>query len=210
MAIESQGAKLEISGSSGAAVETMTATAGYPTLLTKENHGLTDGTIGTLSAFAGADAGLMNDKVVTVKYATDDTFCVDIDTTLKTLTAANGTITPLAYLEVGEITDFDGPSGSASVIDTTNLQSTAKEKLMGLPDEGQFSLTINRQPDDAGQLAVSAARKARTEKNFKLTLSDGSVLSFAGYVLGDTWSGGVDGKVSGSITIEISGAVSLT
>lgn len=209
MAIESQGAKLEISGSAGVAVTTMTATVGNPTILTKASHGLTNGTIGTLSAFAGADAALMNDEVVQVKYATEDTFAVDIDTTGKTLTAANGTITPLAYLEVGEITDFDGPSGSASVIDTTNLQSTAKEKLMGLPDEGQFSLTINRQPDDAGQLAVSAARAARTSRNFKLTLSDDSVLSFAGYVLGDTWSGGVDGKVSGSITIEISGAVTL-
>jgi hypothetical protein len=143
MAIESQGAKLEISGSTGAAVETMTATAGNPTILTKENHGLTNGTIGTLSAFAGADAALMNDKVVTVKYATDDTFAVDIDTTGKTLTAANGTITPLAYLEVGEITDFDGPSGSASVIDTTNLQSTAKESLWACPTKGSSAY---RQP----------------------------------------------------------------
>lgn len=210
MAIEAQGTKLEISGSSGDPVTTMTAAVGYPTVITKNAHGLTDGTIGTLSAFAGASAALMNTLVVTVKYATTNTFAVDIDTTGGTLTAANGTITPLAYLEVGEITDFDGPSGSASVIDTTNLQSTAKQKLMGLPDEGQFTLSINRQPDDTGQLAVSAARTARTLKNFKLTLSDDSVLSFAGYVLGDTWSGGVDGKVSGSITIEISGAVTLT
>jgi hypothetical protein len=210
MAIESQGTKLEISGSSGGAVETVTATVGYPTIITKASHGLTNGTIGTLSAFAGADAALMNGEVVIVKYVTTDTFAVDIDTTGKTLTAANGTITPLAYVEVGEITDFDGPSGSAAVIDKTNLASTAKEKMMGLPDEGQFTLSINRQPDNAGQLAVSAARTARTQKNFKITYSDGKVHSFAGYVLGDTWAGGVDGLVSGSITIEIDGAVTLT
>lgn len=210
MAIESQGTKLEISGSSGSAVETVTAAVGYPTVITKNAHGLTNGTIGTLSAFAGADAALMNGKVVIVKYVTTNTFAVDIDTTGKTLTAANGTITPLAWVEVGEITDFDGPSGSASVIDKTNLASTAKEKMMGLPDEGQFTLSINRQPDDVGQLAVSAARTARTQKNFKVTYSDDKVHSFAGYVLGDTWAGGVDGLVSGSITIEIDGAVTLT
>ena len=210
MAIESQGTKLEISGSSGDAVATMTAAAGNPTIIAKASHGLTNGTIGTLSAFAGADAALMNGEVVIVKYVTTDTFAVDIDTTGKTLTAANGTITPLAYVEVGEITDFDGPSGSAAVIDKTNLASTAKEKMMGLPDEGQFTLSINRQPDNAGQLAVSAARTARTQKNFKITYSDNKVHSFAGYVLGDTWAGGVDGLVSGSITIEIDGAVTLT
>jgi hypothetical protein len=95
------------------------------------------------------------------------------------------------------------------VIDTTHLKSTAKEKLIGLQDEGQFTFSINWDISDAGQAACRAARAARTEKNFKVTYSDASTASFKGYVLGMSSSGSVDGKVAGSITIEISGAVTF-
>lgn len=208
MAIESQGTKLEISGTAGTAITAMTATAGYPTILTKTNHGLSNGDVGTLSDFLGTDAALMNDKVVIVRYVTKDTFAVAIDTTGKTLTDANGTITPLEWIEIGEVVSHDGPGGSAAVYETTHLQSKAKEKKVGLPDEGQLTLAVNWcLATDSGQQAASVARKDRTEKNFKLTFSDDSTASFSGYVLGMSASGAVDDKVSGSITIEITGAV---
>ena len=208
MAIESQGTKLEISGTAGTAITAMTAKAGYPTILTKTNHGLSNGDVGTLSDFLGTDAALMNDKVVIVRYVTKDTFAVAIDTTGKTLTDANGTITPLEWIEIGEVVSHDGPGGSAAVYETTHLQSTAKEKKVGLPDEGQLTLAINWcLKTDLGQQEASVARKDRTEKNFKLTFSDDSTASFSGYVLGMSASGAVDDKVSGSITIEITGAV---
>lgn len=208
MAIEAQGTKLEISGKTGDAVTEMTATAGYPTILTKDSHGLSNGDVGTLSAFLGADASLMNDEVVIVRYVTDDTFAVAIDTTDAILTPAKGTITPLEWVEIGEVVSHDGPGGSAAVYETTHLQSKAKEKKIGLPDEGQLTLAVNWCPKtDLGQQEASSARKARTEKNFKLTFSDDSTASFSGYVLGLSASGAVDDKVSGSITIEITGAV---
>jgi len=208
MAIEAQGTKLEISGTAGDPVTTMTATAGYPTILTKTNHGLSNGDVGTLSDFLGTDAALMNDKVVIVRYVTKDTFAVAIDITDATLTDANGTITPLEWIEIGEVVSHDGPGGSAAVYETTHLRSTAKEKKVGLPDEGQLTLAVNWcLATDHGQQEASEARKDRTEKNFKLTFSDLSTASFKGYVLGMSASGAVDDKVSGSITIEITGAV---
>lgn len=211
MGIESQGTKLEIaSGTSGA--KTITAMAlGNPTILTSASHGLTNGDVVTLANFAGDDAALLNSQVAVVEFATTNTFAVAIDTTGKTITDNTdaATATPASYTEVGEITDFDGPSGSAAVIDMTHLQSTAKEKKAGLPDEGQFTLSMNFCPDDSGQLACIAARKARTEKTFKITYSDDSTQTFDGYVLGFSSSGGVDGKVSGKITIEITGEVTL-
>ena len=208
MAIEAQGTKLEISGTAGDPVTEMTATEGYPTILTKTNHGLSNGDVGTLSDFLGTDAALMNDKVVIVRYVTKDTFAVAIDTTDADLTDANGTITPLEWIEIGEVVSHDGPGGSAAVYETTHLQSTAKEKKIGLPDEGQLTLAINWCPKtDLGQQEASTARNARTEKDFKLTFSDDSTAEFSGYVLGMSASGAVDDKVSGSITIEITGAV---
>jgi hypothetical protein len=91
--------------------------------------------------------------------------------------------------------------------ETTHLQSEAKEKKIGLMDEGQLTLSINWEPSDTGQQAARDARAARTEKSFRLTYTDNSTATFDGYVMGMSSSGGVDNKVSGSITIEISGPV---
>ncbi len=210
MAIESQGTVIAIEASTAAAVETVTATVGYPTIITKAAHGLEDGDVATLTTFAGASAALMNTEVVMIEHVTTNTFSVPIDTTGGTLTAANGTVTPNTFTTIGDVVDWDGPSGSATIIDTSNLASTAKEKLVGLPDEGQFTLGVNWDSTDTGQAACDTARTGRLLKGFKVTYSDSVVQTFDGYVMGLSSSGGVDDKVNGSITIEISGAVTTT
>ncbi len=208
MAIESQGTKLEISGTSGDAVTGLTPTAGYPTIFTKATaHGLSNGDVVTISGVAGDDAASVN-TIWIVRYVTELTFAVNLDSTGFTEMGTAGAATPLAWLTLGEMVTFDGPGGSASMYETTHLLSTAKEKKVGLMDEGQLTLSMNWCLEtDLGQQEASDARKARSEKNFKLTFSDDSTASFAGYVMGMSASGGVDDKVNGSITIEITGAV---
>ena len=95
------------------------------------------------------------------------------------------------------------------MIDVTNLSSLAKEKLMGLPDEGQFTLDMNLDPDDASHVALRNARAARTRTEFKLTLTDATpaTATFFGYVLGFQVQGAVDQQVKVSVTIEIDGTV---
>ena len=116
---------------------------------------------------------------------------------------------PETFFEVGEVTDFTGPGGSAAVIDVTHLKSTAKEKRMGLPDEGQFTFNVNLVPLDNGQRHAFKSRADRRLTNFRLTLTDSpaTVLTFPGFVLEFSLSGAVDDKIPAAITIEISGAV---
>lgn len=206
MSIESQGTKLEISGTSGSAVTGCTPAAGNPTIFTKTSHGLSDGDVVTISGVTGDNAADLN-KVWVVKYTTTSTFAVDCDSTGFTGMGSAAVATPLAWLEIGEVTDWDGPGGSATMYETTHLRSTAKEKKIGLMDEGQLTLSINWEPSDNGQQAARTARANRTEKSFRLTYTDNSTATFDGYVMGMSSSGGVDNKVSGSITIEISGPV---
>ena len=117
--------------------------------------------------------------------------------------------TPEVFTTIGEITDFDGPGGSASVIDTTSLESIAKEKLIGLPDEGQFSFNVNWLAADPGQTGLRADRQNRTKRNIKVIFTDAgnTEASFAAYVLSFSVSGAVDDKVSGAISLEITGLV---
>ena len=104
---------------------------------------------------------------------------------------------------------FSGPGGSATVIDTTTLCSTAKEKRMGLADEGQFSFSINFVPGDAGHEALRAARASRAPTDFKLKFSDtpATEWEFTGFVLSFSVSGAVDAVIEASVTIEITGAI---
>ena len=210
MAIESQGTTIQISSGAGGAETVTVMTLSHPTILTTVAHSLVNGDVVTLANFAGADAADLNGEITVISHVTTDTYAVSIDTTGQTITDNTdaATATPVAWTTIGEVNTWDGPSGSANMYETTHLGSTAKEKQIGLPDEGQVTLSINWiQDSDAGQQAAAAARTARTSRNFKITFSDASTATFTGYVLGLTSSGGVDDKVAGSITIEITGAV---
>jgi len=117
---------------------------------------------------------------------------------------------PESYAAIGNVTGWSGPGGSAAIIDATNLDSVAKEKLIGLPDEGQFTINLNYDPDNAAHIALRAARKAGTLVAFKITLTDATATNivFSGYVTGFQLKGQVNEKVTADLTIEIDGAVS--
>ena len=61
---------------------------------------------------------------------------------------------------VGGLMSFDGPAGSSPVIDITNLASTAREKLVGIQDEGQVSGELLFLPTDVAQISLRTDRQA--------------------------------------------------
>ena len=125
-----------------------------------------------------------------------------------TIIAREDDDTPGTFVTISEIRSFNGPGGQANVIDATNLSSAAREKLMGLADEGQLSLDISYVPTDAIHQALLEDRALKRKKNFKITFSNGtSIATFAAYVLGFTVTGGVDQLVASTITLEITDSV---
>lgn len=122
---------------------------------------------------------------------------------------AVSTGSPTSFSNIGNITDFSGPGGQAAVIDISNMDSTFREKLMGLPDEGQLTFNVNLDPDNSTHQALRANRAARTRTEFRITLTDATptVGLFFAYVLGFVHSGGVDRAVKAAITLEIDGPI---
>lgn len=111
--------------------------------------------------------------------------------------------------KIGEVVGFNGPSGSAAVIDVTNLGSTAKEKIMGLPDEGQVTLDLTYSSTDVGQVALRNDRSSRTKRKLAVKLNDGSSSMFDvdAYVTGLSLTGAVDDIIKSSVTFELTGPV---
>jgi len=120
-----------------------------------------------------------------------------------------------SYSPIAEVSSFSGiGGGSASVIDATHLKSAAKEKKVGLPDEGQVSLEMNYIPADVGQIALKTSRASQAEIDIKIELNDGSTSGttweFKAYVLSFGKGGGIDDVIKASANLEISGAVTET
>ncbi len=114
-------------------------------------------------------------------------------------------VTP-AYHDIGGIMSYNRAEVAPPVEDASTLQSTFKEKSIGLPDPGQISGTMQHNRADPGQAQMQTAKTNREKRNFRLTLSDGSVETGAGYVLDMPHEGSAGGtRVNGNFTIELTG-----
>ena len=117
---------------------------------------------------------------------------------------------PETFADVGQVVDISGlRGGQATVIDVSNLASTRREKIMGLADEGQLNITVQYDPADVQQTRLETLRGTRALGNFKVLLTDSgpTTFAFSGYVLSFSVDFAVDQVIQGSITIEITGAV---
>ena len=150
---------------------------------------------------------MLNGLSLSVTNKTTNTVAVNIDTTGGAAFTSGGTATPVTYSTVGNIKDFTGFDGSASEIDVTNLASTAKEFQLGIVDSGQFSMNIDQDNSDAGQIALRSKQASRLIANFKLVLPNGNTASFTGFVKKFGTQGAVDAAVKSSVDIRITGAI---
>ena len=81
---------------------------------------------------------------------------------------------------IGGITNFSVPSGTPSIIDITNLGSTAKEKIIGFVDEGQFTFEVNVDSSDHIQWThLKDDRQTRTKRTLDVQFTDRSTVAVA-------------------------------
>jgi hypothetical protein len=120
----------------------------------------------------------------------------------------------LAANVIGELTGFSGPSLSAAVIDITHLQSTAKEKMVGVYDGGQVTLNVNWNCSAAdGTKLMRESLVARTKGRLAIFLNGSAgtqKIGLKGFVSGMNVTGSVDNKLAGDFTIAITGGASFT
>ena len=98
-------------------------------------------------------------------------------------------------------------SGTANEIDVTTFCSTAKEFRLGLDDPGQFTFTGHWVQTDAAHAVIRTAAADKLQRLFQVSFPDDSTFSALGFVSQRSFSAAVDGVVSGSFTIRLTGAV---
>lgn len=208
-AISAQGTIVQIATGTGAAKNITAMAAGNPTIFTSSAHGLSLGDVVAIASVTGTVATSVNGYNWVVTHKTTNTFAIALDSTGLAYTSG-GTATPVTYTAIGNIksiTDFE--SGSASEIDVTNLASTAKEKRLGLVDNGGFSCAIHHNNADAGQAAAQARRLDGAAVNMKVILPTGTTptASFSALIKKFSKNAAVDGVVEGSLDVTVNGAI---
>lgn len=117
---------------------------------------------------------------------------------------------PPAFINIVECRSISGPDGQAAWMDTTDLNSSAKEGRPGLRDEGQIRLRLFWVPDAASHLALRSAFTGRTKKAFRLTFTDtapATIWEFDAFVTGLQIGVDVDNPVVADVTLRISDAI---
>lgn len=116
-------------------------------------------------------------------------------------------------IDVGGLTDFNGPQTSRGEIETTTLCSTAKEYALDLKDMGTFTSTMQTRYGDPAQQILLANLDSTDTLEFDLILPDDGygngpvTLTFDGRVQSFPVQGSMGQVITTSLSIRITGDV---
>ncbi len=127
---------------------------------------------------------------------------------------ASGAVTSHSSMTtIGEVVSVSGPGVSRDTIDVTHTSSDddAREFIRGLIDGGEVSFEVNFLPGSTTQAVFTTSLTdgiATTSKpEFAIVFTDAATTAwqFAGISTGWEPSGSIDGKMSASASIKVSG-----
>lgn len=213
MAQKSQQAYLSIGTTAGTIKVITGITNASAGVVTSAAHGQASGTVGIITGVAGMTQ-VNNRAFIAYNSASPTPTGTFILKGVKTTTAqgygtytSGGIWTPYTMVEVGEVTGISTAfDGEAADIEVTNLRSTGKEYLTGLPEFGSVSLSMTLPSSaDSGQTALRDAREVQSAVPFTITLASGQIAAFVGLVKSFAVTDiVVDGAVKATCTIKVS------
>lgn len=116
---------------------------------------------------------------------------------------------PQTFVTVGNITDMSGPNMSRNIIPTSNLASTAATFMGGLLDGGEFTFTVNLDPNLASHQQLLTRFEDGDAVQWRITLTDSgaAVVNFNGILSALPWPGNMpfDDKVTTPVTVKVTG-----
>lgn len=114
--------------------------------------------------------------------------------------------------KMGQTTEFGLPKALRDFVETTHLESTAKEYAPTLPDSDEIEVTLNYRPGSDTDLALAAASVDANPRKIRLIVPIRATLvrsaTFSGYI---TYSPAdsvtVGDKMESTVTVRVDGAI---
>lgn len=132
-----------------------------------------------------------------------------VGTSFKRGNGSSGTET---FTAIAEVNSISGPNKSRDTIDVTSLDSTGgyREFIGGFRDGGEVSLEMNFTLDTYN--TMNDDFESSSSRNYQIVFGDtgATTFEFTGYVTALGSSVPMDDKVTASVTIKVSGQVTIT
>lgn len=110
----------------------------------------------------------------------------------------------LTYTTIGEVTDLGEFGREYALITHNPIATRGTVKLKGSFNEGQISMQLGLDTDDAGQVLAKAASLSDNDYAFQVTDQKGDVYFFQAKVMSfKVGIGGVDNITSATIALEL-------
>ncbi len=114
-----------------------------------------------------------------------------------------------AFIAIGEVKSFDGPSSTAPTIDVSSFDSDAVEKIAALADAGEVQLGLNFIGPDSGQQELNELHYSGEARYYRITFNDHdsspTSVTFLASVTGYQASGQTNAAYELSVTLTVSG-----
>lgn len=208
-AIAAQGTRFDIGAGAGTAIASLSGiTKAAQAVISCTNTAVPGDVIVMGSSIAGMPE--IAGRVGVVVSATGSAITCSINSANFAAAATGGTLTlyrSVDFTRVANFKSYSGFDGTKGETDVSHLESEAKEFVPGLEDFGQMSAEFDKDPTDAGQVAMEANKSANAVIPFRLVYRNGKVRAWRGFVKKWSESGGVDGALKASGDVRISGAV---
>lgn len=119
---------------------------------------------------------------------------------------------PETYTKIAQATSLGGPSQENPEIEVTDLDSTAKEYIAGLVDNGEITAALNFDPATTTHQTLNTLLNSGATRNWyiKIPTSPAYYMTFSGFVRTFPKSAEVESVWKADLTIRVSGTVTLT
>lgn len=117
------------------------------------------------------------------------------------------------FTDVAQCVGITPPSMTMGSTETTHLLSSWREYMANIPDGGEVAVSIEYDPSGATHQQLFTSFTTGITEAWKVVFADAgnAEVSFSGFITNFEWDETqVDGVVTASITIKITGAVSIT
>ena len=111
---------------------------------------------------------------------------------------------------IGEITSLNVSGFGLSAVESTNLAATTKTFLPGIISPGTISCDFNSDGANAGQDLIKSTVTSRSAIAFVIASADGSTFSGSSIITGYDYKAAVDGVITGSVTLQVTGTLTIT
>lgn len=115
------------------------------------------------------------------------------------------------YTALSRVFEATPPSSEVDQVDVTHFGSPQRRRefIAGLTDSGTASLQMDHVPASATDVFVEAWRASGQTRALRLTYPNASSVTFSGYVLTYQSSIPLDDKMTASLEIKVTGAVTI-